>query len=71
MAEIGRKGFDSFIRRYFSGDRQQAGDWLRARAHEAKLESFVDKELARRLDQGERTACLELPILSEPDGIPF
>lgn len=71
MAEIGRRGFQSFTDRYFQGDRQQAGDWLRARAHEAKLESFVDKELARRLEQGEPVACVEMPCFTEPGEVPF
>jgi hypothetical protein len=71
MAEIGRKGFQSFTDRYFAGDKQQAGDWLRTRAHEKKLDSFVDRELARRLDQGQEVACIELPVLSEADEVPF
>jgi len=72
MAEIGAKGFESFTQRYFQGDRQQAGDWLRTRAHEKRIEGFVDRELARRLENGEKIACEELPVLSDADdGIPF
>jgi hypothetical protein len=71
MAEIGRKGFQAFTDRYFAGDKQQAGDWLRTRAHEKKLDSFVDRELARRLDQGQEVACMEMPVLSEADEVPF
>lgn len=72
MAAIGRRGFQSFTDRYFQGDRQQAGDWLRARAHEALIEGHVDREMQRRLDQGEKVVCEEIPCLTDPDdGIPF
>ncbi len=70
MAEIGAKGFKSFTDRYFQGDRTQAGDWLRTRAHEKRIEGFVDRELARRLENGENVACMELPVLSDPDDAP-
>ena len=69
--EIGRKGFQAFTDRYFAGDRQQAGDWLRTRAHEKRLDGFVDREMTRRLEQGEEQVCMELPILSEADEVPF
>ncbi len=71
MAQIGAKGFASLVAGKFQGDRKGAMDWLRLRAHEARLESFVDRELDRRLDQGERTACVEMPVLSDPDEIPY
>lgn len=70
--ELGRKGFESFTARYFQGDRQQATDWLRTRAHERRLDSFVERELERRLENGEKIACEEMPCLSDADdGIPF
>lgn len=70
--ELGRRGFESFTARYFQGDRQQATDWLRTRAHERRIEGFVDRELARRLEDGQEIASLELPVLDDPDdGIPF
>ena len=72
MAEIGRRGFESFTQRYFQGDRQQAGDWLRTRAHEKRIESFVGREQERRLAAGEQVVCHEIPVLSDPDDeIPF
>jgi hypothetical protein len=67
MAEIGRREFASLVANRFQGDRQGAIDWLHLRAHEAVLENFVDRELARRLDQGEQVARLEMPCLSDPD----
>ena len=70
MAEIGKRGFESFTARYFAGDRTQAGDWLRTRAHEKRIEGFVDRELARRLENGEQVASMELPCLSDPDDEP-
>jgi hypothetical protein len=72
MAEIGAKGFASLVANRFQGDRQGAIDWLHLQAHEAKLDSFVDRELARRLEQGEEVACIEMPVLSGPDDeVPF
>ena len=70
MREIGRKGFESFTARYFQGDRQQAGDWLRTRAAEKKIDSFVDRELIRRIENGAEIACMEIPCLSDPDDAP-
>jgi len=31
------------------------------------LEGFADRELARRLEQGEQIAPMELPVVSDPD----
>jgi hypothetical protein len=69
--EIGRRGFESFTQRYFQGDRQHAGEWLRTRAHEKRIDSFVERELDRRLEDGEKTVCEEMPILSEAGELPF
>jgi len=71
LREIGRRGLLSFTDRHFAGDRQQAGNWLRARAHESLINSLVDRELARRFDQGEKVASMELPVLSDPDEMPW
>jgi hypothetical protein len=71
MAEIGRRGFASLVANRFQGDRQGAIDWLHLRAHEAMLENFVDRELARRLDQGEPVACIEMTCVSDPDDEPW
>jgi hypothetical protein len=72
MAAIGRKGFETFTARYFDGDREAAGAWLRARAYERQAETFAERELRRRLDAGEPVACVELPVVSTDDeGVPF
>jgi hypothetical protein len=40
--------------------------------HEAQIDSFVDRELARRVENGEKVNSMELPVLSEPDDdLPF
>lgn len=58
--------------RYFGGDRQAAGAWLRQRAYEHQAETFAQRELARRIENGAEIACVELPVLTtEDDGIPF
>jgi hypothetical protein len=72
MKAIGAKSFQSLVADRFQGDRQGAIDWLHLRAHESRIDSFVDRELARRLDQGEKVAAMELPVLSDPDdGLPW
>jgi hypothetical protein len=72
MKAIGATGFQCLVAGRFQGDRQGAIDRLHLRDHEAKLDSFVDRELARRLDQGESIAAMELPVSSDPDdGLPW
>jgi hypothetical protein len=39
----------------------------RNRTHEKGIDRFVAHKLARRLENGERTVCEELPVLSGPD----
>lgn len=68
--ELGRKGFESFCCRYFQGDREQATAWLRTRAAEKQAETFAERELARRVENGEKVASVELPIYSDPDDAP-
>ncbi len=72
LADIGKRGFETTVARHWAGDRQGFTDWLRAKAHESRIESFVDRELIRRMEQGEKTVCEEIPILTDPDDeIPF
>ena len=72
MAEIGRKGFETFTARYFGGDREAAGTWLRTRAAERQADTFAERELARRIESGQEVASVELPVYSvDDDGIPF
>jgi hypothetical protein len=71
MAEIGKRGFETTAARHWNGDSQGYRDYLGLRRHEAQIESLVDRELQRRLDQGQEVACMELPVLSDPDEIPW
>ena len=50
---------------------RQAGDWLRTRAHEKRLDSFGEPELGRRIENGEKIAREEMPFFSAPDEVPF
>jgi hypothetical protein len=43
MAEIGRKGFQSLVNRYFNGDAQSAKDWLHLQAAERKIDRLVSE----------------------------
>ena len=67
MAEIGARGFETTVNRHWGGDRASYLKYLRERANESVMEGFVDRELARRRDQGEEVESIELPVLSEPD----
>jgi hypothetical protein len=69
--ELGRRGFQSFTDRYFSGDREAAMSWVRLRAYERQAETFAERELARRIENGEKTACVELPVYSTEDDVPL
>jgi hypothetical protein len=72
MAEIGAKGFATTVARHWQGDRRAYRDYLGLKRHEAQIESFVDRELRRRLENGAQIASMELPVLSEPDDdVPF
>lgn len=71
MAEIGKRGFETTVARHWQGDRAAYRDYLGLRRHEAQIESFVDREMERRLAAGEKTVCVELPVLSGPDDVPF
>jgi hypothetical protein len=65
MAEIGRKGFNSLVARYFNGDPQAAKDWLHLQAAERKIDQLVSE----KLDAGQET-CIELPVIMGPDDDP-
>ena len=72
MAEIGRRGFTSFCNRWFDGDREAAGTWLRARAAEHTPHTHAERVLQERMAAGEKVASVELPIYDAgEDGIPF
>jgi hypothetical protein len=71
MREIGKRGFETTVACHWQGDRAAYRDYLGLRRHEQQIESFVDRELDRRLQAEEKFVCMELPTLSEPDDLPF
>lgn len=71
MQAIGRKGFQAFTDRYFSGDRDEATSWLHRRAATKHADSHADRILQERLDAGERVACQELPVYEDESDVPF
>jgi hypothetical protein len=70
MATIGAKGLATTVARLGQGDRADYRDYLRSCRDEPRIVSFVDREVARRLDPGEQTGCMEMPAPSDPDKIP-
>jgi hypothetical protein len=68
---LGKRGFQSFTDRYFSGDREAAMRWLRVRAYERQADTFAERELARRIENGEKTASVELPVYSTENDVPL
>lgn len=65
MAEIGRKGFQSLVNRYFNGDAQSAKSWLHLQAAERQ----IDRLVSQKLERGEET-CIEMPVLLSPEDDP-
>ena len=70
MQAIGRRGFQSFCDRYFSGDRDEATSWLHRRAATKLADSHADRILQERIEAGERVAVQELPVY-EDEEVPF
>ena len=70
MAAIGARGFETTVNRHFGGDRASYVKYLHDRAHETLVEGFVDRVMQERLDKGEQTVCVELPIITDPDDEP-
>jgi hypothetical protein len=64
--EIGKRGFQSLTDRYFLGEPEQAGDWLRRQAHEKRIDGYADRKLSGRLENREKTVG-KVPVLSDPD----
>ena len=65
MAEIGRKGFNALVNRYFGGDASEAKAWL----HRQASERHIDRLVSQKLAEGEET-CIELPVILDPDDDP-
>jgi hypothetical protein len=63
--EMGRRGFESLVNRYFSGDRDAALVWLRARASE----KLVDRLLQETPSEG-AVQCTEIPVYILPEDDP-
>lgn len=52
MAEIGRRGYQTTVDRYFNGDRQAANEWLTKRAHYVCDEGYRSLGLGKFVDPG-------------------
>lgn len=71
MKAIGQRGFETTVNRHFGGSKAEYIKFLHGRASELGVGGFVDRELQRRLDQGEQIASMEIPILSDAEDDPF
>jgi hypothetical protein len=71
MQAIGARGFEATVNRHFGGDKAEYLRYLHNRANESVMEGYVDRELNRRLEQGQQIACIELPQITDPDEIPW
>jgi hypothetical protein len=67
MKAIGAKGFASTVARHYQGDKAAYLPELRERGWNKLAEGFADREIARRMEKGEETVCLEIPIVGDPD----
>ena len=71
MQEIGRKGYQSTLNRYFAGDKLAFRAWLTARAWDRLASDLADVKIAQQLANGAATACVELVVMSDFDETPF
>src|SRR5262249_39649327 len=71
MAEIGARGFAATVARHWQGDKASYLRFLRDRANELNMGGFVERELNRRLADGEALASMELPVVASPDDDPW
>jgi hypothetical protein len=69
--EIGARGFATTVARHYGGDAAEYLHVQRKRAAEHGVAGFVDRLMKERLDQGEETVCVELPVILEPDDEPW
>ena len=65
--EIGKRGFEANVAKNWAGDKDEYLRVQRKRAAEHGVEGFVSRLMKERLERGEETVCVELPVLLEPD----
>lgn len=56
MAEIGRKGYEATVKKYFSGDRNAANEWLAAKGRFVADEGYRKLGLGKFRDPGPHPA---------------
>jgi hypothetical protein len=71
MKAIGSKGFAATVARHWQGDKQGYLQHLRAQAWEKGVGGFVDRLLKEQLDSGKEVACVELPVINDPEDYPW
>jgi hypothetical protein len=59
--EIGRRGFQALVNKWFGGSKDEAVNWL----HRQQSERQVDRLLSARPVDG--ISCVEMPVLLSPD----
>jgi hypothetical protein len=70
MAEIGKRGFQSLVNKYFGGDRQSAIDWLHSHSTESQIDRLLQEKQAKQIGEGAAIVCEEVPISLWPDDDP-
>src|SRR4051812_34682456 len=63
--EIGKKGYQTTLARYFQGDAIAYRRWLIARGWNVLADALAGYEIERRLTAGQDIVCIELPYLDE------
>jgi hypothetical protein len=65
FSDIGKRGFDALVNKWFMGDKDEAIKWL----HGQQSERQVDRLLSERPAEG--ITCVEMPVFLDPDTDPF
>lgn len=71
FAEIGRRGFDALVNKWFGGNKDEAILWLHGQQSERQIDRLLTAKHEAQIADGASIVCTEMPVFCSPDDDPF
>ncbi len=71
FAEIGRRGFEALVNKWFGGSKDEAINWLHSHSTESQIDRLLSAKHDAQIADGATITCTEMPVFLDADSDPF
>lgn len=71
MAEIGRRGYEATLQKWFAGNKDEMTNWLHGMQSERQIDRLLSEKQDKQIADGASITCTEMPVFLDADLDPF